>query len=249
MRRPCIFGALLVVLVANGWGVWQAVRNRAEQLGGTLQLTERELRLEPVAFESSVTVLRLQWRTDSTRDRRFGPAVWLDSAKLAGLGFDCGVAADSPKAARHYASTPPRRVFLALEYQNDTAPGAAAQDKGKTGLMVIDANQNAERLRERYPDPAKHSICRGIVRIALTRRDADGVLLGTPRLEGWVVGLLPSQVSVPRPANRLLAGLLRPFEESAKSSAGEPRFSARIRWGKNYEPWVDDIRALGRSPQ
>lgn len=249
MRRPCIFGALLVVLVANGWGVWQSVQNRAEQRGGTLQLTERELRLEPVAFESSVTVLRLQWRTDSTRDRRFGPAAWLDSTKLAGLGFDCTVAVDSPKASRHYASTPPRRVFLALEYQGDSSPGAAAPDRDKTGLVVIDADQNAERLRERYPDPAKHSICRGMVRIALTRRDADDGLLGTPRLEGWVVGLLPSQVSVPRPTNRLLAGFLRTFEEAEKKSSGEPRFSARIRWGKNYEPWVDDIRPLGRSPQ
>ncbi len=240
-----MLGALLVVLVANGWGVWQSIQNRTEPRGGTLQLTEHELPLEATAFESSVTVLKLDWRTDRTRNDRFGPAAWLDSSKLAGLGFDCGVPLNSPKAPRHYSSTPARRVFLALEHESNTEGGA----KDTTLLRVIDADQNAQRLRERYADPAKHSICRGIVRIGLRTHDAEGGLLSTPELEGWVVGLVPSEVSVPRPTNRLLARFLRPIEEGEKTPAGEPRFSARVHWGKNYEPWVDDVRALSTSPQ
>lgn len=249
MRRPCILGAFLVVLVANGWGIRQSIRNRADSRGGTLQLTERELSLEPVAFESSVSVLRLHWRTERTRNGRFGSAAWLDSAKLASLGFDCSVPLNSPKAQRHYSSMPPRRAFLALEYQEFPRPDAAAPRRERTGLVVVDADQSAEHLRERYADPLKYSVCRGIVRITLTRRDADGVLLSTPRLEGRVLGLAPSRVSVPRPANRLLVPFLRTSEEAGNTPAGEPRFSARVHWGRNYEPWVDDVRTLDSSPR
>lgn len=249
MRRGCIFAALLVVLVANGWGVWQSIRNRSEPRGGTLQLTEHELPLEPVALESSVTVLRLNWRTERLRNDRFGPAAWLDSGKLAGLGFDCSVPLNSSKAPRHYSSMPTRRVFLALVCQGDASPAATAQRKDTTGLVVVDADQDANRLRERYPDPLKHGICRGIVRMALTRHDADGKSLSTPRLEGWVVGLVPSQVLVPRPANRLLVRFLRTVGEAEKAPAVEPRFGASIHWGKNYEPWVDDVRVLNSSPR
>jgi hypothetical protein len=204
--------------------------------------------LEAIGFESSVTVLRLEWRTERTRNDRFGPAAWLDSSKLAGLGFDCSVPLNSPKAPRHYSSTPARRVFLALEHQSNASLDAAARGKDRTGLVVIDADQNAERLRERYSDLAKHSICRGIVRIALSRHDDDGGLLSTPRLEGWVVGMVPSQVSVPKPLNRLLARFRRTIEEAEKTPVGEPRFSSHIHWGKNYEPWVDDVRAFSSSP-
>ena len=247
MRRLRMLGALLVVVVANGWGVWQSMQNRTEPRGGTLQLTEHELPLEPIAFESSVTVLRLEWRTERTRNDRFGPAAWLDGRKLAGLGVDCSVPLNCEKAPRHYSAMPARRVFLALEYEGDAAPHAAGQDNARTGLVVVDADRNADRLRERYPDPAKHSICRGSIRLTLTRHDADGRLLSTPRLEGWVEGLLPGQVSVPRPANRLLARFHRTIEEAEKAPAGESRFSARVRWGKHYEPWVDAVRPLRAS--
>ena len=58
-----------------------------------------------------------------------------------------------------------------------------------------------------------------------------------------VAALVPSQASVPRPTNRLLARFLRTAEEGGKTSVREPRFSAGVRWGKNYEPWAEDIRA------
>ncbi len=248
MRRLCILGALLVIVVANGWGVWQSIRNKTEPRGGTLQLTERELPLETVAFDSSVTLLRLEWRTERAGDRRFGPAAWLDGSKLAELGFDCSVPLDSPQAPRHYSSTPARRAFLVLEHQSSAVPDPAARGKDGTGLVVIDADQSAGRLRERYADPAKHSICRGVVRIALRRHDADGGLLSAPRLEGWIAGLTPSQISVSQPLNGPLARFRRTSEETGKTPAGEPRFSARVRWGKNYEPWVENVRTLSASP-
>ena len=76
----------VVVLLTNGWAVWQPTRNRAETFGGKFQLTEHELPLQHVALESSVTVLGLNWKTDRISER-FGPAAWLNTNKLAALGI------------------------------------------------------------------------------------------------------------------------------------------------------------------
>lgn len=236
-------GAALVVLVANGWGVWQAIQNRAAAEGGTLQLTERELPLQPVFLESSVTLLRLRWTADRSGNQRFGPVSWLDQAKLSELGFDCTVPLDSPRARRHYSSMAGRRVFLALQYQGERVWQSASQEP-KTGLVVVDADRNPGRLRERYPDRTKYGICRGSVRLALRTHDNDGALLSPPRLEGRVEDLLPSLVSVPRPENRLLTTFHRTAPEGERARETEPRFSARVHWGKNYDPWIDEVQPL-----
>jgi hypothetical protein len=131
-----------------------------------------------------------------------------------------------------------------LELQDYASSDTAGQPENRTRLAVIDADQNAERLRQRYADPKKHGICRGVVRIGLQRHDAAGALLRAPRLEGWVLGPVPSQISVPKPANRLLAPFLRSIEQAEGGPVGEARFSARVHWGANYEPWVDDVRVL-----
>lgn len=246
MRSLCLIVAALVVLVTNGLGIWQSSRNRAEALGGTLELTEHEVPLMPADLESSVTILRLKWKTERKEDDRWGPAVWLTSEKLAELGFDCSVAIDSPRAVRHYESTPARRVFLALEYQPPHADTPDSTANRHSGLMVVDAAADPETLRRRHPDPKRLAISRGAVRIGLRRHDSQGGPLDRPELVGWVEGLVPSQVFVPRPANQLLTTLrgapTAPEPENAPTRA--PRYSARVHWGLNYEPWVEEVIPL-----
>ena len=246
MRRALLLGAAVVVLVSNGWSVWLAARNRTEARGGTLELTEREVHLQAIPFESSVTVLRLNWRTDGNDAQRQHPPAWLDTNKIAELGFDCSLPLSSPEARRHYESKPSRPVFLTLEYQADTEAKADKPDQDNVRLVVVDAAQSPQQLRRHYPDPQKHVICRGLVRLTFRRHDSDGTPLSTPRLEAWIEGLCPSELSVPKPVNRLLLKFHRTVSEAANSPAGEPRFSARVRWGSNYEPWVDAVRPLSK---
>ncbi len=232
MRRLLLAAASLVVLVANGWGVWEAARNRTEPRGGRLQLDERDVPLQPIAWESSVTALRLNWRIEGSVTERRHPPAWLDTRKIIELGFDCSLLPSSPKARRHYTSMPARRVFLALEHQGDT------------GLMVLDAARDPDQLRARYPDLQKYIICRGFVGLTFRTHDQDGAPLSEPQLEAWVHGPSPPEIFVPKPTNRLLRTLHRVGFEEPQRPVAEPRYSARVSWGRNYEPWVDEVRAL-----
>ena len=149
------------------------------------------------------------------------------------------------------SSSPPkcrlsaRRVFLALEYQDRAADHPKPADQDSSRLIIVDAAQRAQTLRQRYPDPAKHAICCGSVRLALRRHDSQGVLLSPPRLAGWVEGLTPAEISVPRPLNQLLTPLHHATFEEENALACPPRFSACVHWGRNHQPWVDQIQSLG----
>ena len=89
MRRALVLTAAAVVLATNAWTLIAAWRNRTDSGGGTLELTERELRLVAVPWESTVTQLNLNWDvlSDTPADRR-GPAAWLciSSAFTSRLG-------------------------------------------------------------------------------------------------------------------------------------------------------------------
>jgi hypothetical protein len=211
-----------------------------------LQLTECEVPLQATPFESSVTVLRLNWKSDGGDAERWRPPAWLDTNKITELGFDCSLPLSSPNARRHYDSKPSRCVFLALEYQAENSDKVEKPGPAHTGLVVVDAAQSPRQLRERYPDPQKHVICRGLVRLILRRHDRNGAPLSTPVLEARIDGLCPAELSVPKPANRLLLTFHRTAPEEENRPVGEPRFSARVRWGSNYEPWVDDVRPLSK---
>ena len=247
MRRALLMFAAGLILFANVWGVLQTRRNRNEPRRGMLELTERELHLEPIGVDSTATMLRINWSVLRSGNEEYGAAAWIDAAKLQELGFDCALPLSSPSARSHYSSLPSRPVFLALEYEGDAWQNASTKAKEKTRLFVVDAALDAPRLHERYQDPQRFIICRGLVRLGFRDRDMqDGAALSTPRLEGWIEGLRPDSVFVPLPQNRVLRGLSSEGSEGPGNSVPrEPRFAARVCWGANYEPWVEAVRLLG----
>jgi hypothetical protein len=247
MRRLLVVAAMGVVLAANGWSVLQAWRNRSDRRGGTMELTERELRVETPAVESTAKILRLNWNVARLGDKERGPAAWLDAAKLAELGFDCGLPLSDPSARRHYTSMPSRPVFLALEYEGDAWRKAGATEPAKSHLWVVDAARDPHRLREQYPDPQHYIICRGLVRLGFRDRELGGGPPPlAPRLQGWIADVCPDELFVPLPHSRVLRALRQTGSEGPETSkAGGPRFAVRVCWGANYEPWVEGVRRLG----
>ncbi len=245
MKRLLLLAAVALVLLANARALIAAWQNRREPRGGTVELTERELRLEPMPGESTVTLLRIEWDalTDTPRDQR--QPRWLDERKLTELGFDCSLSATNPTAGRHYGSLPAKPVFLVLEYEGEAWREARPQGKTTTRLFVVDAGLDVSRLRERYADRTRHILVRGLVRPFLQEREGpDERRLAEPRIRGWVQGLLPDQVFVPRPHNRVLR-LFQSHEVSGREeSEHEPRYAVTVSWGANYEPWVTAIRPL-----
>ena len=243
MRRVLLTAAASLVLVANLWAVWQAWRNHQAPKGGNLELTDRELRLLPTAAESTATMLRLNWNVGGTGEEQHRAPEWLDRTRLTELGFDCSVAANGPGARRHYTSLPSRPVYLAVEYRGEAWRNAGAKAQARSGLFIVDAARDADRLRARYPDPQRHIICRGLVRLSFREQDRNGASLSMPRLEGRIESLRPSELFVPLPYNRALGRLGQPdLDAPPDKPPKEPRFVARICWGANYEPWLESVR-------
>jgi len=251
MRRILVLTAVAVVLAANAWSLVATWRNRNSPSGGTLELTEREVRLAHVPWESTAMLLELHWdaRTDSPRGRR-RPA-WLDATKLTELGFDCTVPVGSPNAEEHYSSLPSVPVFLVLEYEGDAWRRASKVFEPETRLFVVDAGLDGRRLRGRYADTKRHVITRGVVRLSYQKRStADGTLYATPRLEGWIESVLPSEIFVPQPYSRSLEEFRQRGPPTRDAPKGKPRFAVTVSWGSNYEPWVHGVRRLtAESPE
>ena len=95
-RSVLVLAAAAVVVAVNAWTLIAARHNRSDPNGGTVELTEREVRLAQVPWESTVTVLELSWDVLSDTPGRRDPPAWLDATKLAELGFDCTMPVGGP---------------------------------------------------------------------------------------------------------------------------------------------------------
>jgi hypothetical protein len=245
MRSVLLLTAAVVVLAANAWSLIAAWRNRSGSPESTVELTERELRMAEMPWESTATLLELRWDVLSDPPREHGPPAWLDAAKLAEIGFDCTIPLSSKNAKEHYASMPSMLAYLVLEYEGDAWRQASRDRKPKTRLFVVDAGSDARLLRDRYPDAKRHVVVRGVVRLSYQDRSfPDGTLLATPRLQGWIANVLPSQVFVPRPHNRHLEALRHRGPPTEQPDGEAPRFAVTVSWGSNHEPWVRGVRPL-----
>jgi hypothetical protein len=245
MRRVLLLTAAAVVLAANAWALIAAWRNRSDSRGGTVELTERELHLGEMPWESTATLLELNWDVLSDVPKEGGPPAWLDAAKLAELGFDCTVPVDGPNAKEHYASMPPAAVFVVLEYEGQAWRQARPDRPRKTRLFAVDAGRDAGVLRDRHPDAKRHVITRGVVRLSYQEQSIpDGTRLATPRLQGWIQTVLPNQIFVPQPYSRALEEFRHRGPPMPEPEEGEPRFAVTVSWGADYEPWVRGVRRL-----
>ncbi len=249
-RTLLMLAAAAVVLVSNGWAVFSSLHNRRAAEGGRVELTERELRLPPMIGDSTALALELNfWRGDPEDRRGDRFPGWLDAAKLAELGFDCSVPVTSPHARDHYSASRNALVYLVLEFDGETARRFLRERADRsphpleTRLFVVDAGKDPRSLRQKYPDPARFIITRGVVMLELRERGGpDDRLLPQPRLVGWISTLAVSHVFVPTPESRLLQPLRHRPDEPEEHR--EPRFAATVCWGKNYLPWIESVRLL-----
>src|SRR5205823_8151934 len=126
MRNGSLIAAASVVLVANGFALVHAARNRSGEPDADVVLTDRELNYIKDSDDSGVA-LRLNWQNPNAglylapihdvkgeEDLSF---IWLDQQKLVSLGFDCSIAPSALRADEFYRRQRPRAVFVALEYE------------------------------------------------------------------------------------------------------------------------------------
>jgi hypothetical protein len=248
LKRSLVLAAAAVVLVANAWVIVSAWRNRGETPGGTVELTERELRLQPVSQDSTAVLLELRWKVSSNEPDDDGAPAWLNAAKLQELGFNCSLPVESPHAADHYNTMSPALLYVVLEFDDEAERKAGRSQTSR--LWVVDVGRDARQLRSKYPDPARHLIGRGVVQPFLKNRSGrENRLLPQPRLSARVHSVLPQFIFLPAPQSGVLQGLRRRPGSPREQDDREPRYAVTVSWGTRYEPWVRSIRLLPAAPQ
>ena len=81
-----------------------------------------------------------------------------------------------------------------------------------------------------------------IVQSFLERQTSpDGQSL-QPRLRGSLRHLLVPRIFVSGPHHRILANLPDRDRDLEQRGVDDPRFTATVSWGKNYAPWLQEVR-------
>jgi len=244
VKRLLVLAAAAIVVASSTGVLVLSARNRSGATGGTMELTERELRLPPRLGDSTAIFLELTWDVPSSGPESEWSPAWLTPEKLSELGFDCRVPAASPEARGHYASQPPVPAYVVLEYEGEAWKRAVRRPDRTTRLFAVDAGRDAGSLRAKYPEPSLHAIARAVIGLRLQERSRrDGAPLPEPRLRGSIEMILPDRIFVPRPHSLALQDL-RPAPGDDKGSAREPRFAVKVSWGRDHTPWVEAVRLL-----
>jgi len=242
MKRRNVGIAAILIVLANAWALVSVWLNRADAPGGTVELTERELRLERVSDESTVLFLEIEWDTLHSTFRGRRDPDWLDAAKMAELGFppQPTLAPTNDEHHRYRRYTAP--VYAVLEFEGEAWRQAPSDRRQSTRLFAIDAGRDPQVLRERYPDPIRHIISPALIQSFLERRTSPEGERLQPRLRGSLRHLLPPRIFISRPHCSVLANLPERDRDFDQQPAGDPRFTAIVSWGTDYAPWLREVR-------
>lgn len=238
MRGLALASAAAVVLGATGAVLLHVARDRAGTPVTTLEVTERELALEPNPDQNSG--VRLHWRWQNTASWSYDGAampLWFNREKLAEVGYDVHVDAEDAAAPAFYRARPSVAVWVALRAQ----PEPSVQ-----GLAAFDVGRDAGRLRRLHADTPGLVIAGGVARLSLDRRrdPATREESGPLRLRGILIELRNAEITVPLPYSRVLEPLRAAPTERYLVNGAPPRYAVTLAWGEAAEPWVTGCRLL-----
>ena len=216
MKRWGVVGSMAVVVAANVYVLIGVAMDRAGGVVQKIELTERELPIWGTSEDNTGIAVRLWHGRIPRADRTF------DRAKLTELGFDCSTPPADPSAEWRYRKAAWRRAFVVMEYRGSA--DAAGADRSSR-LAAIDAGRDVAALRSKYPDQNRYLIVPGLIRLRL---DYEGGKPGS--VVGYLAPFLVSEIHVPQPYARTLAGL-----------RGKP-YHLTLCYGKRYEPWICGCR-------
>lgn len=269
-----------LILLANGAALTGVYLNRSGEPEARVRLSQRELSTPwgwVGARENSGMALRLNWRVNAAEagdyyDGGFGYSGgtphWLDSSRMAALGFDVAAVATDIAGRRRFERQLPREVLLVLELagpawqqaleraqQNAARHEAARQANADSKEFADKARRAQERLKnEENVHSRLFAVDAGLDRAALRARYHDRgrylILKATvrPRLEtrdrktlvtGYVSALAVTQINVLHALRPGLEPTLRQPRRTAADAGA--RFEATLAVGQRLEPWIETV--------
>jgi hypothetical protein len=121
-------------------------------------------------------------------------------------------------------------------------------------LFAVDGGSDAEALRAKYPDRTRYIIAQGIVRIRLDYsfpRNDPARDKRRPFLSGYIQKISVNILHIPHLyRERFLQLTSKPRYISFTGPEGiakkvqAPRYAITLNYGKKYEPWIADLKAL-----
>jgi len=233
LKNGSLAAAAVVVVVANGFALLHAERNRMGQSDASITLTERELSMVRTDDDSGISLLlnfqdpNRTWYVETNRQE--GWLNWLNREKLSTLGFDCSVDPSDPRARDYYERQVPRTGFVAVEYNGPAYKAAALPGQSLSQLVAIDAATDSAQLRARYPDRHSILILPAVIRISF--RPAVPNKGWKDQIEG-LIDYVPRSIHVPQP----FSSKLRTFRVT-----NLPPYRVNLTFGSALDPWVTDV--------
>jgi uncharacterized protein DUF4824 len=280
LSRPAWIG-LAIIVGANVIGFGGVAYNRAGEPDAVLRLSERELRVpySDLHDENSGMTVEVVWCVDrpSISRREFAylqsdcygrEPEWLDSARVASLGFNVDVDPRVAKASEYYNRQLPKKAFVVLEL------GGAAYDSSIAALHDYVASQDS--LLARHPDSTAlqrqvqntderaktieressrlfavdvgRSI--DVLRARYPDRSKFAIMRASvrprivdyrkPRVGGVITDIAPVQLNVPHDLQAAFASVrMQPGPRVAgTASTSTPSLNVDVAFGKRLEPWI-----------
>lgn len=230
MKNGSLAAAAVVVVVANGFALLHAARNRMGQPDAVITLTERELSRVRTEDDSGVSLmLSFQdpnriWYVENLRQE-----AWLNREKLSTLGFDCSVDLSDTRASNFYERQVPRSGFVALEYNGPAYRAAAIPGNILSRLVAIDAATGSVQLRARHPDRNSILILPAVIRISFRAEVPN---------KGWKAQIVGSIDNVPRSIH-----VPRPFSSKFQAFpiTNPTPYRVNITFGSALDPWITNV--------
>lgn len=278
-RRRTVLAGIALILTVNAVALAGVAYNRSGDPDSVLRLTQRELQL-PFGWrggaENSGIALTLLWRVPvrEPADAR-GPVTeyagsggipaWLDTAKLASLGFDVSAPKGAAHDLRRYDKQLTKEVLLVLELDGPAYRSALerARERAAREQALYAANAGNKEFEQRVKMAQDHSareerensrlfvvdagLDAGTLRAGYPDRARYAIVRGQvrpqpisegkeQRLAGYVGDLGIHQINVPLAFRQV-------FEHALGTNRTGPydrsaRYEAEVAFGKRLEPWI-----------
>lgn len=122
--------------------------------------------------------------------------------------------------------------------------------RSRSRLFAVDAGRDPHQLRLQYPDRSRYIIAAARVRPLFKMGRADLKKKVETRLEGTILDVLSADINVPLSKRDAVDALLkdrtRLYSRYQSDRESGPHYAVTLIYGKRYEPWVAEIKAMGQ---